>query len=119
MGKKERKSDRSKLVKKHWEHVGWKLYKQALGTKQRGSGIYVLYKGNRVYYVGKSKTSLRRRLREHALKDRHKEKWGTFSLYQIGRIKYIEDIESLLIRIIDPPGNRIKGRFRRKYDLSR
>ncbi len=115
---KEKKSDRSKLIKKHLEHKDWKSYKEALGTKQRGRGIYILYNGDEVYYIGLSKRSLRGRLRRHATKDRHKGKWDTFSFYQIGKTRYIKDVESLLLRVFRPKGNTVIGRFKRKYNLA-
>jgi hypothetical protein len=118
--KKDKKiSDRSRLVKKHLEHVDWKLYREALGKKERGRGIYVLYKGDEVYYIGLSKCSLRSRLRRHASRDRHKGKWDNFSFFQIGRTKYIKDTESLLLKIFKPRGNKMLGRFKKKYDLAR
>lgn len=119
MKKNKKISDKSRLVKKHLEGADWKLYKDALGIKQRGRGIYVLYKNGGVYYIGLSKRSLRGRLRRHALRDRHKGKWDSFSFYQIGKTRYIKDIESLLLRIFRPEGNRVAGRFRKKYDLNR
>ncbi len=112
-------SDKSKLVKKYLENKDWKFYKDALGTKQRGRGIYVLYKGQQIYYIGLSKRSLRGRLRRHAIKDRHKGRWNNFSFYQISKTKYIRDIESLLLRIFRPKGNRLIGRFKKKYNLGR
>lgn len=117
MKKDKKTSDRSKLVKKHLELVDWRLYRDALGSKQRGRGIYVLYNGDAVYYIGLSKTSLRRQLRKHALQDRHKGKWDRFSFYQIGKTKYIKDIESILLRVFRPTGNSVVGRFKRKYNL--
>jgi len=44
-------------------------------------------------------------------------KWDNFSFYQIGRKGYIKDIETLLLRVCNPSGNRVGGRFKRKYDL--
>lgn len=119
MNMKEKTSDRSKLVKKHLEFANCNSYKEVLGSKQRGRGIYILYKGNEVYYIGLSKRSLRGRIRKHATKDRHKGKWDKFSFYQIGKTKYIKDIESLLLRVFQPKGNRVVGRFRRKYNLNK
>jgi len=116
---RKRKTERSKLIKKYLEHRKCDDYRLALNKKHRGKGIYVLYKGEKIYYIGLSKRSLRGRLTRHAVKDRHKKKWNNFSFYQIGRTKYIKDIESLLLRICDPPGNRVAGRFLKRYDLSR
>ncbi len=117
--KKRKTSEKSKLVKKYFENIKSDDYKFALGGKEKGRGIYVLYKEDDIYYIGLSKSSLRTRIRSHFLKDRHNGKWDRFSFYQIGRTKYIKDIESLLIRICKPPGNGVAGRFNKKYDLSR
>ena len=116
---KKKKSEKSKLIKKYLEHRKWKDYRLALGKKNRGQGIYVLYKRNKIYYIGLSKGNLKCRLRKHALIDKHKGNWNSFSFYQIGRGKYIKDIESLLLRICNPVGNRVSGRFEKRYDLSR
>ena len=112
-------SDRNKLVKKFHENVALEKYVTAPGSKQRGRGIYVLYSKGRVYYIGLSKRSLRGRLRRHALRDRHQGKWDTFSFYRIGGTKYIKDIESLLLRIFKPEGNRLLGRFKKQYNLAK
>jgi len=112
-------SDKNRLIKKFWENVSAGAYVEAPGTKQRGRGIYVLYSKGRVYYIGLSKRSLRGRLRRHALRDRHKGKWNSFSFYRIGKTKYIKDVESLLLRIFRPPGNRVVGKFGRKYNLAK
>src|SRR3989338_4124118 len=116
-------SDISKLVKKHLEFVDCNFYREALGSKQRGKGIYILYKGDEVYYIGLSKRSLRGRIRKHATKYGHKGNWNKFSFYQIGKTNYIKDIESLieslLLRIFRQKGNRVAGRFKRKYNLAK
>lgn len=112
-------TDKNKLVKKFIEHQKWYNYNLALNKKNKGTGIYVLYKGNKIYYIGLSKSSSRARLSSHANEDKHKGKWNNYSFYQIGRTKYIKDIESLLLRIFRPSGNKISGKFQRKYNLSR
>jgi hypothetical protein len=117
--KQKRKSDRNRLVKKFWENALSDAYRHAPGSKQRGRGIYVLYSKGKVYYIGLSKRSLRGRLRSHALVDRHKGKWDSFSFYRIGKTKYIKDVEALLLRIVRPPGNSLAGRFGRRYNLEK
>lgn len=74
------------------------------------SGIYALYDENKLYYVGRA-SALKRRVNQH-LKDRHDSQWTHFSLFLIKRADYIGDIESLLIRIAEPIGNRAKPRGR-------
>lgn len=119
MNEKTKISDKNKLVKKHDEHRDWESYNTALGKRQRGSGIYVLYDKDEVYYVGLSKTSLKGRLRKHALRDRHKGNWDNFSFYQITRQQYIKDIETLLLRVYKPLGNKVGGKFKKKYNLAK
>jgi hypothetical protein len=114
-----KKSSRNALIRLWDEGRGWKEYRKALGRKDRGRGIYVLYKRRRVYYIGLSASSMRNRLRTHATRDHHAGNWDTFSFYQVRRGKYIKDIESLLLRIFRPPGNKISGRFHRKYNVTR
>ena len=116
---KHKTSDKGKLINKFLEHRQALDYRFALKKQDRGRGIYVLYRDNRVYYIGLSKSSLRRRIRAHATKDRHKGKWNTYSFYQIGRTKFIKDIESLLIRVCNPHGNKVTGKFNKKNDLKK
>jgi excinuclease UvrABC nuclease subunit len=44
-------------------------------------GVYALYKGDKLYYVGLAK-NLKSRVQQH-LKDQHKREWDMFSLYLI------------------------------------
>ena len=110
-------SFRNKLVKKWDRDLLNQEYGKALGKKSKGRGVYVLYKKDSEipYYIGKSKSSLRGRIRKHATKDRHKGKWHHFSYYQILRTKYIDDIERLLLQYYKPIGNQQGGRFKKKY----
>jgi hypothetical protein len=81
------------------------------------SGIYALYRGKKLYYVGLTK-NLRGRLNSH-LKDTHAGKWDGFIIFRIRRVQYLKDIETLLTRIVDPPGNSSKGNVPRDADLNR
>ncbi|WP_428057538.1 GIY-YIG nuclease family protein [Candidatus Avelusimicrobium alvi] len=67
-------------------------------------GIYVLYKGAKLYYIGRA-VNLQKRLAQH-LRDRHQKKWDKFSLFVVSDEKHIGDLESLLIDICEPTGNR-------------
>ena len=67
-------------------------------------GIYALYKGDDLYYIGKA-VDLKRRLSQH-LKDRHHKKWDKFSLFIVNNEKHIGDLESLLVTICEPKGSR-------------
>lgn len=119
MIKKRNKTDKNRLVKRYWENISDSDYKHVLDSHSHGTGIYVLYNKNKIYYIGLSKFSLRNRIRKHFRLDRHKRKWDTFSFYQIGRIKFIKDIETLLLRIIKPKpkGNQVSGKFNKRYNL--
>lgn len=87
-------------------------YKQITELIGNSHGIYALYDGNALYYVGKS-TDLKKRVKQH-LKDRHIASWTHFSLYLVRSAERIGEIESLLIRIANPKGNRKKYRTGRK-----
>jgi Uri superfamily endonuclease len=75
------------------------------------SGIYVLRKGAYVYYVGLA-SSLRNRLAHH-IRDHHSRKWDSFDLYSVRRAKrkYLTELETLLIRVVRPRGNRTEPNF--------
>lgn len=77
-------------------------------------GVYVLYKNNDLYYVGITGRDLFWRLNRHT-KDKHKNKWNKFSVFIIGRGKYLKDIESMIHRISETPANIAKGKFKEHY----
>jgi len=87
------------------DHI--EIIKELIGNS---SGIYALYDENELYYVGRA-SELKRRVNQH-LRDRHDSQWTHFSLFLIKRADYIGDIESLLIRIAEPIGNRAKPKGR-------
>ncbi|MFH1218996.1 MAG: hypothetical protein V1694_00890 [Candidatus Eisenbacteria bacterium] len=72
-------------------------------------GVYALYHGNTLYYVGLA-TNLKSRIHNH-MKDRHRDKWDRFSLYMIRKEDHIREVESLLIRIAAPSANRVRGKL--------
>ncbi len=114
MNKKPAKSGARPLVVNRLESVSKEIFRQHydLITELVGDspGIYALYDGSELYYVGKS-TELRKRVRHH-LKDRHLASWTHFSLYLARREDHIHEIESLLVRIANPKGNRVIPRGR-------
>ncbi len=78
-------------------------------------GVYALYKGDRLYYVGLA-TNLRNRIKQH-LKDRHAGKWNRFSLYLVRKVEHIAEIETIVLRIANPKGNKSRGRLPGSKDL--
>ena len=79
----------------------------------KGSGIYALYDNHGLYYVGLTDFSLRGRIQKHT-QDHHKDKWERFSWYQIRDSEHTKDIETIILSIIDPKGNKVKGKFKKK-----
>src|SRR5690348_7694701 len=109
------------IVVRHLEHVSRKLLKQyqevVRGLVRRRHGIYALYDGDRLYYVGLA-ADLRSRLKSH-LRDRHTEEWDAFSLYLTEDAGHLRELEALLIRIAAPSGNRSRTKFGNAADLRR
>lgn len=79
--------------------------------------MYALYRRGKLYYVGLA-SNLRSRLVHH-LKDRHQESWDRFSVYLTIGDRHLRELESLILRIVNPPGNKQKGRFVKSEDLRR
>lgn len=101
------------LVTSHLEGVSWRVFKQYPEVIQEmikgHSGVYALYRRERLYYVGLA-SNLMRRLKQH-LRDRHHGSWDRFSVYLTLDNKQMKEMESLLIRIAIPDGNRQSGKF--------
>lgn len=88
---------------------------QITGLVGSHQGVYALYKRDKLYYIGLA-TDLKRRIRHH-LRDRHRGKWTHFSLYVIRREEHIREIESILVRIANPSGNKVRGRLGKSKNL--
>ena len=81
------------------------------------NGAYALYKREKLYYV-RLATNLRGRLKQH-LRDRHRGLWDRFSVYLTIGDHHIKEMESLLLRILRPAGNKQMGRFARFESLNK
>ena len=93
-------------------------FKKAIRTMLRGhAGIYVLYNGERIYYVGLTK-NLFGRIRWH-LKDRHAGNWDKFVVFRMKHDKYLKDIETLVLILVRAPGNIARGKLPKVADLNR
>jgi hypothetical protein len=93
-------------------------FRQGLKEIMAGyAGVYALYHRRQLYYVGLA-SNLFWRLHRHT-RDRHRGKWDTFSIFRIGRVNYLKDIETLLLRVAVPQGNRVTGHLHRDADLGR
>lgn len=104
----------SQLVCQHLENISRKMleeYQSIIRDFVRGrNGIYAMYRRGKLYYVGLA-SSLLGRLKMH-LKDHHADNnWDRFSVYLTIGPQHMKEIESLLLRISTPTGNRVKGKF--------
>lgn len=101
------------LVLHYLERVSSKLFKEypeiLTGLVGGQHGVYALYKGARLYYVGLA-SNLRGRVKQH-LKDKHKGKWDKFSLYLVRRADHIKELEAIIMRVAHPAGNAARGRL--------
>jgi hypothetical protein len=90
------------VVKKYgrrWKRSDYEknAFKELPRHRGKRNGLYVLYKGNKIVYIGKSETNIHLRLVSHT-KDRIKDKWDSFSWF-ITRGKYTADLEAPLFNI--------------------
>jgi hypothetical protein len=109
------------LLFSHLEDVSWEVlerYKFVVKEMIRGkSGIYALYNQGHLYYVGLA-GNLMGRLNSH-LRDRHKGAWDRFSVYLTPTSDHTKELESMVLRIAKPIGNRVSGGFARSLNLYR
>jgi hypothetical protein len=92
-------------------------FKVGLEEISRGySGIYLLYKHRTLYYIGLA-NNLYWRLIAHT-RNKHRGKWDSFAIFRVGRVRYLKDIETILLRVARPPGNSVSGHFHRDTDLT-
>lgn len=107
------------LVCQHLENVSKEVlrkYQDLIKDFFRGRhGVYALYRGDQLYYVGLA-SNLRSRLHQH-LSDRHARHWNRFSAYLIIDDKHVKEVESLVLRIMRPKGNRTGGRLAKSENL--
>lgn len=95
-------------------------YRDAIRAIIRGrSGIYALYRRDKLYYVGLA-TNLMGRVNGH-LRDRHKGLWDKFSVYLTARSDqpHVRELEALLLRILVPKGNRVSGRLKHATNFAK
>jgi Restriction Enzyme Adenine Methylase Associated/GIY-YIG catalytic domain len=112
---------RSQLVCQQLENISSVVleeYQDIIKQYIRGrNGVYAMYKAEKLYYVGLA-TNLRGRLKQH-LKDRHRGLWDRFSVYLTIGDQHIKEMESLLLRILRPAGNKQLGKFTRCESLNK
>lgn len=110
---------RQPLVCQHLENISRDVLEQneriVRQYVRHRQGVYALYRRSKIYYVGLA-SNLRSRLAHH-LKDRHHDSWDRFSVYLTIGDSHLRELESLILRIVKPPGNKQKGKFANSEDL--
>jgi hypothetical protein len=116
---RKKKSKARSIITGHLEKIGSKVfddYRTVITDLIKGhQGIYALFKKDRLYYVGLAR-NLKSRINAHT-KDGHQNKWTHFSLYIIRKEDHIKEIESLVLRIAYPKGNKVRGKLKQSKDL--
>src|SRR5688572_14435130 len=92
------------FVREYFEQVNGKVLEEYRATVKQlihgHAGVYALYKGEKLYYVGLAR-NLMSRVNSH-LKDRHIRKWDRFSVYLTSNNDHIRPLESLVLRMVRP-----------------
>jgi hypothetical protein len=112
---------RTPLVCQHLENISREALEKYQNIVQRyvrrRQGVYALYRRNKLYYVGLA-SNLRSRLAHH-LRDRHQSSWDRFSVYLTIGDSHLKELESLVLRVVRPVGNKQKGKFAKSEDMRR
>jgi len=106
------------LVRKHLSEISRALLEGENKEKFAGflkehekQGLYALYKKNgELYYVGRA-SNLLGRLSTHR-SDLHGKKWDKLAIYIIDERLTLHDVESLLIAVSKPEGNKNRGKLK-------
>ena len=112
-------SNKGQLVCQHLENISRAAldrYQGILKEYVKGRhGVYALYRRGTLYYVGLA-SNLRNRLKTH-LKDRHAQTWDSFSVYLTITDSHLHELETLLLKIASPKGNKQSGNFMNSENL--
>jgi len=113
------------LVCQHLENISrdaLERHQEIVRRYVRGrQGVYALYRGDRLYYVGLA-SNLRGRLathKSHKQSNKHGQGWDRFSVYLTIGDRHLRELEALLLRIVKPKGNNQIGKFAKSEDLKR
>jgi hypothetical protein len=89
--------------------------KGVLAESLKNAGVYVLYRDDEPYYIGKTAKSLFKRLRVHALRPntRRYNFWNYFSAFEIAEESHRDEVEAILIAAM-PTANSSRPKFERK-----
>lgn len=116
-----RRTKKPKLVSQYLENISSEAFEKHADVIRRfvrgRNGVYALYRKGKLYYSGLA-SDLRGRLRHHS-RDRHRKLWDTFSVYLTIGDQHLRELESLILRVAQPPGNRQLGKFSGAQNLNR
>jgi predicted GIY-YIG superfamily endonuclease len=114
-------SKKSPLVSQHLENISREALEKYQDIVRRyvrnRQGVYALYRRNKLYYIGLA-SNLRSRLNHH-LRNHHKDSWDRFSVYLTIGDSHLKELESLILRVVKPKGNKQKGKFIKSEDIKR
>jgi hypothetical protein len=81
------------------------------------SGVYVLYRDDQPYYIGRAK-KISKRIHDHANRpeDKHYNFWNFFSAFLVADQRHISEVEGILIAA-SPTENAAVPRFFKKLSL--
>lgn len=98
---------KKKIITKYarmWPREVFDIFEEnalALKTFQdlKSPGVYILYRDDTPYYVGKTSRGLFKRLHDHANKttDRYFNFWNYFSVFVVPDSSHLDEIEGILI----------------------
>lgn len=115
------KSYKGQLVCQHLENISrdaLERYQGIIKKYVRGRhGIYALYTKKKLYRVGLT-SNLNTRLNSY-LRGKHAKNWDRFNVYFIVKGEHLKELESLVLRIASPLGNKISGKFLRSQNLNK
>lgn len=87
--------------------------KAILDKHMNKAGVYVLYREDKPYYIGKTGKPLCARISEHALKPnaRRYNFWNYFSAFQITNSTHRDEVEAILISAMPTAANSARPKF--------
>ncbi len=92
------------------------IRKELRSVLRKYSGIYALYKGSKLVYVGKA-DNLYGRLQDHVRSKR--KDWDTARLFTVNEKGYLRDLETVVNRIARPKYSIQRGRVKEEHTLQR
>lgn len=89
--------------------------KDILKTSLGEPGVYILYRNDEPYYIGKTSKPLIKRLKSHALKPnaRRYNFWNYFSAFEIKDSSHRDEVEAILISAMPTAANGARPKIPR------